>query len=108
MGVGDTIAECKNNAISILIDGQLPAPKLQKLLKYFALVNLNDGISYELKKDTYQKLNIYLCEGKVYIYAKRYGVRGMKLLYDANVSQPYVRYAGYDENSTVTRFNAQF
>lgn len=108
LSVGDTISECKNGAISSLIKVKLNPRKMEETIARIGLVNLNDSIIYQSAGGkSYNKMGIYLCEGKVYIYAQRYGLRGMRLLFDNNFSQPYLRYEGYNKE-TDAKFKSQF
>lgn len=98
LGVGDSIAECRDNVISYLIKLHIPPPKLDRMMRYFALMNLNDGVTYDAHNKII-KMCIYHCDAKVYIYAKRHGVRGMNVLFETLTEQPYVRFAGYTKET---------
>lgn len=104
LGVGDTINECRNDAISTLISCKIKPNKMNKLLEYFGVCNLNESVMYEAENKTRNKVAIYRCEGKVYIYAGRYGRCGMRLMYDNYTDAPYMRYGGYVKEETKTKF----
>ena len=108
LGVGDTITECRDNVIANMISAKIPAPKIQTFMKTLPYVNHNETLILP-HKNKVQKLGIYYCEGKVFIYAQRYGVYGMKLNYDLYTESPFVRFAGYDEeNRKASKFKFNF
>lgn len=99
VGIGDSVKECKDNALKTFFDSGMTIGKVNRLSKFVALTGLNDGLIPNPLLVNPSKYCIYLCEGKVFIYAKRWGTRGMKLFFDASTVQPYVRYAGYEDFS---------
>lgn len=107
-GVGDTISECKANALHNMIDAKVPPTKIQTYAKTLAYLNHNETMVMP-SQTRIRKLGIYYCESKVFIYAQRYGVYGMKLNYDQYTESPLVRFAGYDEeNRKASKFKFNF
>lgn len=108
LGTGDTVSECRDNVLRNMITAKVSPAKIQNLSKSLAYINHNESVIIPLKNKV-QKLGIYYCESKVFIYAQRYGVYGMKLNYDLYTESPLVRFAGYDEeHRTAAKFKFNF
>jgi hypothetical protein len=108
LGIGDTVAECRDNVLKNMISAKVAPAKIQTLSKSLAFINHNETVLIPLKNKI-QKLGIYYCESKVFIYAQRYGVYGMKLNYDLYTESPLIRFAGYDEgHRTAAQFKFNF
>jgi len=98
LGVGDTISECKNNALANMVDWKVNYKNLQKVMKYIGLCGWNEGIAYEASPGRVVRMVIYLCESKVYIYARRYGLENMFVYFDTRLSTRLLRFASYDDS----------
>jgi len=107
LGVGDTVNECRENIITNMIKAKVPAGKIHTYMTLLAYTNRNETVVIP-RANSVRKIGIYYCESKVFIYAQRYGVYGMKLNYDLYTESPLIRFAGYDEdmrNAKKFKFN---
>ena len=97
LGVGSTLSSAKQKAISY--SSQLKRSHPTAIQAYSDAINNCDLNSYIIPYSVNGKfkIGIVYAEAKVKIYGERYGLEGMKVVFDPTYKDDLLTFAGYDK-----------
>lgn len=101
IGIGSTKLICRNSALEYLISTR--GDVSDTFVRTLERVNIDESKISE-KGCTY---TMVYCEAKVYIYGKRYGFKGMKLVFDPTYRENLIRFAGFGNKSLGDKYNGR-